>query len=100
VRYSTKLKHGISPSRGPERKAIDHADVDASIQLQWDLDRTLVGDGQMEKSRDQSKAFLSQGVRKELARDMLGVDSLHRRLSKILLDRIDIYVPSLMEDVR
>jgi GTPase SAR1 family protein len=53
------------------------------------------------EERDQSeKTFFSKGVWKDLPRDMVGVDSLRRRLSKILLEQIKIYLPSLIEDIR
>jgi GTPase SAR1 family protein len=53
------------------------------------------------EERDQSETkFFSEGVWKDLPRDMVGVGSLRRRLSKILLDQIKRYLPSLMRDIQ
>jgi len=52
------------------------------------------------EEQDQSeKSFFSEGVWKELPRDMVGVESLHQHLSKILLEQIKRYLPNLMEDM-
>ncbi len=51
--------------------------------------------------RDRSEAlFFEQGVWRNLPRNMVGVVSLRQRLSKILLDQIKRYLPSLLEDVQ
>lgn len=53
------------------------------------------------EERDRSEErFFSEGVWMHLPRDMVGVDSLRRRLSKILLDQIKRYLPSLMDDIQ
>ena len=53
------------------------------------------------EERDQSEVqFFSEGVWKELPRNMVGISSLNGRLSKILLDQIKRYLPKLMEDIQ
>ena len=53
------------------------------------------------EERDQcEERFFSEGLWKELPRDMVGVDSLRRRLGRILLEQIKRYLPSLMEDIQ
>lgn len=53
------------------------------------------------EERDRSEVqFFSEGVWKELPRDMVGIGSLNVRLSKILLDQIKRYLPSLMKDIQ
>ncbi len=50
---------------------------------------------------DQSeKNFLSEGVWRELPRDMVGVEALRQHLSKILLNQIKRYLPNLMGDMQ
>lgn len=53
------------------------------------------------EERDRSEVqFFSEGVWKELPRDMVGIGSLNGRLSKILLDQIKRYLPRLMDDIQ
>lgn len=52
------------------------------------------------EERDQSEMrFFSEGVWKELPRNMVGIGSLNGRLSKILLGQIRRYLPRLIEDI-
>lgn len=51
--------------------------------------------------RDRSEVqFFSEGVWRELPREMVGIGSLNGRLSKILLDQIKRYLPRLMDDIQ
>ena len=43
--------------------------------------------------------FFSQGVWKELERDIVGIAALRERLSKVLFDQIKAELPSLIEDI-
>ena len=53
------------------------------------------------EERDQSEAqFFSEGVWRDLPRNMVGIAALKGRLSKILLDQIKRYLPSLIEDIQ
>ena len=53
------------------------------------------------EERDQSEVqFFSEGVWRELPRDMVGIGALKGRLSKILLDQIKRYLPKLIEDIQ
>lgn len=53
------------------------------------------------EERDRSEEnFFSEGVWRDLPRDMVGIGSLNVRLSKILLDQIKRYLPSLMKDIQ
>ena len=53
------------------------------------------------EERDQSEEkFFSEGVWRDLPRDMVGIGSLNVRLSGILLDQIKRYLPILMEDIQ
>ena len=53
------------------------------------------------EERDRSEAqFFSEGVWRDLPRDMVGIGSLNVRLSNILLDQIKRYLPRLMEDIQ
>ena len=53
------------------------------------------------EERDRSEVqFFSEGVWKDLPRNMVGIAALKGRLSKILLDQIKRYLPSLIEDIQ
>ena len=53
------------------------------------------------EERDRSEArFFDQSVWKNLPIDMVGIDSLKVRLSKILLGQIRRYLPGLIEDIQ
>ncbi|CAF9916549.1 hypothetical protein IMSHALPRED_003231 [Imshaugia aleurites] len=53
------------------------------------------------EERDRSEAqFFSEGIWRDLPRDMVGIASLNVRLSNILLDQIKRYLPRLMEDIQ
>ena len=53
------------------------------------------------EERDQSELqFFSEGVWRELPRNMVGIGSLNGRLSKILLDQIKRYLPQLIDDIQ
>ncbi|KKZ60044.1 hypothetical protein EMCG_05226 [[Emmonsia] crescens] len=53
------------------------------------------------EERDRSeKEFLSTGVWKNLPSKMVGIVALRQRLSKILLDQIKTYLPSLAMDIQ
>lgn len=53
------------------------------------------------EERDRSEVqFFSEGVWREMPRDMVGIGSLNGRLSNILLGQIKRYLPRLMEDIQ
>ena len=53
------------------------------------------------EERDRSEShFFSEGVWRDLHRNMVGIAALKGRLSKILLDQIKKYLPSLIEDIQ
>jgi GTPase SAR1 family protein len=74
-----------------------------NFRLGWHVVKNRDYDSRQSSSeeRDQSeKSFFSEGVWKELPRDMVGVESLRERLSKILMEQIKRYLPNLMEDMQ
>jgi hypothetical protein len=74
-----------------------------NFQLGWHVVKNRDYDSRQSSSeeRDQSeKSFFLEGVWKELPQDMVGVESLHERLSKILIEQIKRYLPNLMEDMQ
>ena len=92
--------------RGSESEAnfINLASNDnISFRLGWHVVKNRDYDSRQSSTeeRDQSeKTFFSEGVWSELPRDMVGVESLRQRLSKILLEQIKRYLPNLMEDIK
>ncbi|OJJ35598.1 hypothetical protein ASPWEDRAFT_51601 [Aspergillus wentii DTO 134E9] len=53
------------------------------------------------QERDEiERKFFSERIWKKLPREMVGVDSLRGRLSKILLDQIKMYLPTLTADIQ
>jgi GTPase SAR1 family protein len=92
--------------RGSESEAdyINLAGNDNIVfRLGWHVVKNRNYDSRLSSTeeRDQSeKRFFSEGVWRELPRDMVGVESLRQRLSKILLEQIKRYLPNLMEDMR
>ena len=76
---------------------------DISFQLGWHVvrNRDFVTRHCSTQERDQvEEVFLSQGVWQALPREMVGIASLRRRLSKILLEQIKLYLPGLTADIQ
>ena len=74
-----------------------------NFRLGWHLVKNRDYDSRHSSTEERDRSeerFFSEGVWMQLPRDMVGVDSLRRRLSRILLEQIRRYLPSLMNDVQ
>ena len=94
----------LPPGSDSEADFINLASNDnIQFRLGWHIvkNRDYQSRNSSAEERDHSEVqFFSEGVWRELPRDMVGISSLNGRLSKILLGQIKRYLPRLIEDIQ
>ena len=94
----------LPPGSDSEADFVNLASNDnIQFRLGWHIvkNRDYQSRGSSAEERDRSEVqFFSEGVWREMPRDMVGIGSLNGRLSNILLGQIKRYLPRLMEDIQ
>ena len=94
----------LPPGSDSEADFINLASNDnIQFRLGWHIvkNRDYESRDSLAEERNRSELqFFSEGNWRELPRDMVGISSLNVRLSKILLEQIKRYIPSLIKDIQ
>ena len=94
----------LPPGSDSEADFINLASNDnIQFRLGWHIvkNRDYESRHSLAEERNRSEVqFFSEGNWRDLPRDMVGIGSLNVRLSKILLEQIKRYIPSLIKDIQ